>query len=173
MSLPDEDQIVVLNADTSNLKTGSDRGVVLPSFTTTERDAVSTTKDGAILFNSTSEEPNFFFDGEWRAFIERPLQDTVGTTPFAVTTEDILLVDPGVPGSDIEIDLPTSASRFDSNLNQARPLTIRNIHDSNVDRVNINPDGSEEINEVAVIQLKRGESVTITPDGSDWWSVST
>ena len=155
------------------IKFVADNGIVVPPRTTTERDAIADPNDGAVIFNSTAELFNFFFNSEWRAFIERPLQETVTTTPFAVTTEDILLVDPGVPASDIEINLPTSASRFDSNLNQARPITIRNIHDSNVDRVNINPDGSEEINEVTVIQLKRGESVTLTPDGSDWWSIST
>ena len=65
MSLPDEDQIIVFSADTGNVKTGSDLGVVLPSFTTTERDAISTPKNGAVIFNSTDNELQSYHSGQW------------------------------------------------------------------------------------------------------------
>jgi len=91
----------------------------------------------------------------------------VTTTPYTVTDEDILLVDPSILASDLEINLPASSIRVNGVLCQ--PLTIKNIHDSNDDRVNVNPDGSEKIDEADDFELKRKESITLVPDGSDWW----
>lgn len=154
------------------IKFVADDGIVVPSRTTTERDAIADPQDGAILQDSTEDRVNAYFRDRWNPFLTAVIK-TITTTPFAVTNEDILLVDPGVPASDIEINLPASGDRHDATHDTCQVITIRNIHDSNVDRVNINPDGSEEINEVTTIQLKRGESVTLAPDGSDWWSIGS
>jgi len=99
---------------------------------------------------------------------------TVTTTPFTATDEDILLIDPGAVGggpADIDIEFPPAADRYDANTETCQPLVIRNIHDSNAERVDLAPDGSEELDEVSAVQLKRGESVIWATDGSDWWSV--
>lgn len=100
-------------------------------------------------------------------------QTTLTAVQLTVTDEDIILSDPGAAGADITINLPPSGNRFNAISNIARPITIRNIHNLNNFRVNIFSDSPEEVNEVFQIQLKRGESVTLTPDGSDWWSIST
>jgi len=161
-------RIMVFSEDSGGPETGDEVGAVFPPFTTTERDAIVTPKLGAGIYNSTQDDMNFFFNNKWNTYATRPLQENVPTTPFDVISEDILLVDPSA--FDIVINLPPSADRFDNDI--VRPITIRNIHNSNNFRVNIFPDGSEEINEVLTIQLKRGEAITLTPDGSNWWSIS-
>jgi len=95
---------------------------------------------------------------------------TVTTTPYTVTDEDILLVDPSA--ADIVINFPPSADRHDSVTDQARPIMVKNIHDANDFTVSINPDSSEEIDEETIIYLCAKESLEAAPDGSNWWLTS-
>ncbi len=94
---------------------------------------------------------------------------TVTSTPFTVTDQDIVLVDVAAIGSDAVINLPASTDRFESDI--THPVTIKHLGGTN-DVVDITPDGTEEIETVAgVTSIKKGVSLEIKPDGSDWWII--
>jgi len=95
----------------------------------------------------------------------------VTTTPFTVTDEDLLLVDPGVPVATITVNLPPSADRYDAVSDTAKPIHIKNIHDNNGQIVIVVPDGSEEIDEAASVNIFKKGSLTLAPDGADWWII--
>jgi len=81
--LPDTDILPTYDSNTGNIKISSevkcicgvftlvpsdkpikfiaDDGIVVPSRTTTERDAIPSPENGAVIFNSTIEQFNFFF----------------------------------------------------------------------------------------------------------------
>ena len=45
------------------------KGVLIPSMTTTQRDAISTPATGLIIYNITSNRLNFYFSGSWRELV--------------------------------------------------------------------------------------------------------
>ncbi len=45
------------------------KGVLIPSMTTTQRDAISTPATGLIIYNTTSNRLNFYFSGSWRELV--------------------------------------------------------------------------------------------------------
>lgn len=47
------------------IKFEADKGIVVPSITTTERDAITSPDNGAIIYNSTDDEMNFFYNSQW------------------------------------------------------------------------------------------------------------
>lgn len=100
-----------------------------------------------------------------------PIAELVTTSPFSITTQGIILADPNTLGSAITLNLPTSASRFNTDTNTSNVLTIKNIHETSALKVNLIPDGSETIDEFDSAQLSKKESLTLAPDGSDWWII--
>jgi len=95
---------------------------------------------------------------------------------FTITTQQIVVANPGlVSGSpaDIDLTMPLSADRYDLTHNISNPVTIRNDYTSNTFRVNILRAGSDLLNHVTALQLKRGEFMTLNPDGIlDWGQIT-
>lgn len=115
-------------------------------------------RDGVLLRINTDALDNF---------VSALKTVTVITTPFTVTDEDQLFVDPDTLGGDITINLPTSASRF--NDPYSRPVTIKHKGTTTDHDVIVVASGAEEIDGNASITFTMPDSRTLAPDGADWW----
>lgn len=100
VDLPIAGRIMVHNSPNgANIGDGSSAGAVLPPFTTTERDAISSPKDGAMIYNSTQDFINIFFQGAWQIFKysnyeeENTQATTTSTTPQLIFTSTFITPD--------------------------------------------------------------------------------
>lgn len=89
--------------------------------------------------------------------------DSVAT--FTVTTEELVLAEPGTFGSDITVNLPAASTYIDSGRHTC--ITIKNDTNTN-DRVTIDPNGAEVIDGSSTIDLKKREAVTLAPKTGGW-----
>jgi len=92
---------------------------------------------------------------------------TNADSPFTITDQDIILADPSA--GDITVILPLASARFNTAAQTSTPIIILNIHDMNNFTVNVDGNGSETINEVASIPLKRKEGIKAGSDNTEWW----
>lgn len=89
MPLPLSDQIMVFSADTGHSEPGTNLGAVLPSFTDTERDAISSPKDGAMIFNTTDNEMQLFFNDQWNGSVYGEMFQVNNIVATTINTMDV------------------------------------------------------------------------------------
>lgn len=96
---------------------------------------------------------------------------TVLETPFTITNEDIILVDTDAVGALAVVNLPMSSDRFNIKTNTGSPVTIKNIGVIGTFNVNVVPNGLEEVEFTTDAIILKPDSLTLSPDGTDWWIV--
>ncbi len=111
MVLKAEDMIATYTADTGNFKADSDvkltagtftrntadepikfvadDGIILPSRTTTQRDAITSPPDGSFLFNSTDNELNVFHSSQWNGSAYGNMFQRDNATATTINTTDV------------------------------------------------------------------------------------
>ena len=111
MALPDANMLLTLSDDTGNVEVKSnlkadagtitrvdadepiafvaDDGIIIPSRTTTERDAITSPPDASVIFNSTDNELQIFHSSQWNgsAYGNMFFRDNVTVT--TINTVDV------------------------------------------------------------------------------------
>lgn len=89
------------------------KGVLIPSMTTTQRDAISTPATGLIIYNTTSNRLNFYFSGSWRELVTNGVltasRVVITDSNGNYTTTNAIFID---GSSNIGIGTLTPASRL-------------------------------------------------------------
>lgn len=91
---------------------------------------------------------------------------TVTTATYTVTNENIIYVDPVALGFNVTITLPLNNSFISTTTNQT--VTIKNQSTLNTFTAMIDTTASETIDGALTLELKKLESVELSPDGSKW-----
>lgn len=81
-------RIMVFSEDSGNVEIGDETGAVFPPFTTTERDAVSSPKDGAVIFNTTDNELQTYHSGQWNGSAYGNMYIINNVTATTINTKD-------------------------------------------------------------------------------------
>jgi len=111
MGLPDEDVVATYTSNTENIKTDSDikakegtvtrktadepiifvadDGVVMPLRTTTQRDAISDPQDGAIIFNTTDNELQYYHSAQWNGSTYGNMYQVNNVAATTINTIDV------------------------------------------------------------------------------------
>lgn len=89
------------------------KGVLIPSMTTTQRDAISTPATGLIIYNTTSNRLNFYFSGSWRELVTNGVltasRIVITDSNGNYTTTNAIFID---GSSNVGIGIQTPASRL-------------------------------------------------------------
>jgi hypothetical protein len=70
------------------LNAGSQKEVILGSFTTTQRDALTSVSAGSLIYNSTTSQLQIYSNGAWAAVYEPPIDATGGTIDTSTFAPD-------------------------------------------------------------------------------------
>ncbi len=93
---------------------------------------------------------------------------TTSATTFTITDEVVLLADAQTAAADITVTLPTAASAFSSPNSDF--IWVKNSGDDS-NNVIVDGNATETIDGSLTVTLKKGASITLVTDGSNWFIV--
>lgn len=71
------------------IKIVADDGLIVPSRTKTERDAIADPQDGSVLFNSTDKEINYYANNQWNGSASGNMYQVNNIVVTTINTKDV------------------------------------------------------------------------------------
>lgn len=143
--------------------TSTTKGFLPPRMTTTQRNAISSPATGLQVFNTTTNELEFYNGTAWTAIGGSTNTVTTVATTFTAASANIILAN--ATSAAFTITLPAAASS--TNLE----YTIKKT-DSSVNAVTVKGNASETIDgSNTQILSSQYQSITVVCDGTSWWVI--